>query len=121
MIKRYCASYFELINSVLIFKGIECPSCRKVFPSITKEQLSNWPKNLALNNAVSHFKGMSTDDKSAKNEDVKFCGDHPTENVNLVCEPCKLPVCHLCLCADEGKHAGHKVVAIKTATQKIKV
>ena len=187
----------------LIFKGIECPSCRKAV-KITKDKLNHLPRNLALENIVIRYseerskslrKSLSLDspvlellnsptadgielpefpseskqtcelcegahpsraawycmqcevaychacfgkfhprrgslarhklkqpsETDAVMDKPSFCVDHETEHNAIFCDFCKTLVCHLCVCDEVGKHAGHKMLAPDAAYRKIKV
>ncbi|XP_053330261.1 E3 ubiquitin-protein ligase TRIM36 [Spea bombifrons] len=49
---------------------------------------------------------------------VLMCPEHETEKVNMYCEICRRPVCHLCKLA--GAHANHRVTTMSTAYKTLK-
>ena len=51
----------------------------------------------------------------------EYCVDHVTEVASIFCDRCKTLICSLCMCEDEGKHGGHKVLAPDSAAKRIKV
>ena len=48
-----------------------------------------------------------------------MCPEHEMEKVNMYCEVCKRPVCHLCKLG--GSHANHKVTSMSSAYKILKV
>lgn len=48
-----------------------------------------------------------------------MCPEHEMEKVNMYCEVCKRPVCHLCKLG--GSHANHKVTSMSNAYKILKV
>ncbi|NXL94375.1 TRI36 ligase, partial [Alectura lathami] len=44
---------------------------------------------------------------------ILMCPEHETERVNMYCEICRRPVCHLCKLG--GSHANHRVTTMSTA------
>uniref|UniRef100_A0A8C5PIP0 Tripartite motif containing 36 n=1 Tax=Leptobrachium leishanense TaxID=445787 RepID=A0A8C5PIP0_9ANUR len=49
---------------------------------------------------------------------VLMCPEHEMEKVNMYCEICRRPVCHLCKLA--GSHANHKVTTMSNAYKTLK-
>ncbi|KAM9329646.1 E3 ubiquitin-protein ligase TRIM36 isoform 1-T1 [Gastrophryne carolinensis] len=49
---------------------------------------------------------------------VLMCPEHESEKVNMYCEICRRPVCHLCKLA--GSHANHKVTTMSNAYKTLK-
>ncbi|XP_041436370.1 E3 ubiquitin-protein ligase TRIM36 isoform X3 [Xenopus laevis] len=49
---------------------------------------------------------------------VLMCPEHEMEKVNMYCEICRRPVCHLCKLG--GAHANHKVTTMSTAYKTLK-
>ncbi|KAM8960788.1 E3 ubiquitin-protein ligase TRIM36 [Pelodytes ibericus] len=49
---------------------------------------------------------------------VLMCPEHETEKVNMYCEICRRPVCHLCKLA--GAHANHRVTTMSNAYKTLK-
>ncbi|XP_034026371.1 E3 ubiquitin-protein ligase TRIM36 isoform X4 [Thalassophryne amazonica] len=49
---------------------------------------------------------------------VLMCPEHEMEKVNMYCEVCKRPVCHLCKLG--GSHANHKVTSMSSAYKILK-
>uniref|UniRef100_A0A8C6SUY4 Tripartite motif containing 36 n=1 Tax=Neogobius melanostomus TaxID=47308 RepID=A0A8C6SUY4_9GOBI len=49
---------------------------------------------------------------------VLMCPEHEMEKVNMYCEVCKRPVCHLCKLG--GAHANHKVTSMSSAYKILK-
>ncbi|KAK7933200.1 hypothetical protein WMY93_004096 [Mugilogobius chulae] len=49
---------------------------------------------------------------------VLMCPEHEMEKVNMYCEVCKRPVCHLCKLG--GTHANHKVTSMSSAYKILK-
>ncbi|XP_063820216.1 E3 ubiquitin-protein ligase TRIM36 isoform X1 [Pseudophryne corroboree] len=49
---------------------------------------------------------------------VLMCPEHEAEKVNMYCEICKRPVCHLCKLA--GAHANHRVTTMSNAYRTLK-
>lgn len=50
---------------------------------------------------------------------VLMCPEHEMEKVNMYCEVCRRPVCHLCKLG--GSHANHKVTSMSNAYKILKV
>uniref|UniRef100_A0A3Q2WNC7 Tripartite motif containing 36 n=1 Tax=Haplochromis burtoni TaxID=8153 RepID=A0A3Q2WNC7_HAPBU len=50
---------------------------------------------------------------------VLMCPEHEMEKVNMYCEVCRRPVCHLCKLG--GSHANHKVTSMSSAYKILKV
>lgn len=50
---------------------------------------------------------------------VLMCPEHEMEKVNMYCEVCRRPVCHLCKLG--GSHANHKVTTMSSAYKILKV
>jgi len=48
-----------------------------------------------------------------------MCPEHEMERVNMYCEICRRPVCHLCKLG--GCHANHRVTTMSTAYKTLKV
>lgn len=48
-----------------------------------------------------------------------MCPEHEMEKVNMYCEVCRRPVCHLCKLG--GSHANHKVTSMSSAYKILKV
>lgn len=48
-----------------------------------------------------------------------MCPEHEMEKVNMYCEVCRRPVCHLCKLG--GSHANHKVTSMSNAYKILKV
>lgn len=48
-----------------------------------------------------------------------MCPEHEMERVNMYCEICRRPVCHLCKLG--GGHANHRVTTMSTAYKTLKV
>lgn len=48
-----------------------------------------------------------------------MCPEHEMEKVNMYCEVCRRPVCHLCKLG--GSHANHKVTSMGSAYKILKV
>lgn len=48
-----------------------------------------------------------------------MCPEHEMEKVNMYCEVCRRPVCHLCKLG--GSHASHKVTSMSSAYKILKV
>ncbi|XP_066459175.1 E3 ubiquitin-protein ligase TRIM36 isoform X2 [Eleutherodactylus coqui] len=49
---------------------------------------------------------------------VLMCPEHESEKVNMYCEICRRPVCHLCKLA--GSHANHRVTTMSNAYKTLK-
>ncbi|MGH0163437.1 UNVERIFIED_CONTAM: hypothetical protein FKN15_067515 [Acipenser sinensis] len=49
---------------------------------------------------------------------VLMCPEHEMEKVNMYCEVCRRPVCHLCKLG--GSHANHKVTSMSSAYKLLK-
>ncbi|KFV09480.1 E3 ubiquitin-protein ligase TRIM36, partial [Tauraco erythrolophus] len=49
---------------------------------------------------------------------ILMCPEHEMERVNMYCEICRRPVCHLCKLG--GSHANHKVTTMNTAYKTLK-
>ncbi|XP_009071181.1 PREDICTED: E3 ubiquitin-protein ligase TRIM36, partial [Acanthisitta chloris] len=49
---------------------------------------------------------------------VLVCPEHEMERVNMYCEICRRPVCHLCKLG--GRHANHRVTTMNTAYKTLK-
>ncbi|TNN55924.1 E3 ubiquitin-protein ligase TRIM36 [Liparis tanakae] len=54
----------------------------------------------------------------AQHEYVLMCPEHEMEKVNMYCEVCRRPVCHLCKLG--GSHANHKVTSMSSAYKILK-
>lgn len=50
---------------------------------------------------------------------VLMCPEHEMEKVNMYCEVCRRPVCHLCKLG--GSHANHRVTSMSSAYKILKV
>lgn len=50
---------------------------------------------------------------------ILMCPEHEMERVNMYCEICRRPVCHLCKLG--GSHANHRVTTMSTAYKTLKV
>lgn len=48
-----------------------------------------------------------------------MCPEHEMEKVNMYCEVCRRPVCHLCKLG--GSHANHRVTSMSSAYKILKV
>uniref|UniRef100_A0A8C2Y7N4 Tripartite motif containing 36 n=1 Tax=Coturnix japonica TaxID=93934 RepID=A0A8C2Y7N4_COTJA len=49
---------------------------------------------------------------------ILMCPEHEMEKVNMYCEICRRPVCHLC--KQSGSHANHRVTMMSTAYKTLK-
>ncbi|XP_023404824.1 E3 ubiquitin-protein ligase TRIM36 isoform X7 [Loxodonta africana] len=49
---------------------------------------------------------------------ILMCPEHETERINMYCELCKRPVCHLCKLG--GNHSNHRVTTMSTAYKTLK-
>uniref|UniRef100_A0A669PMN0 Tripartite motif containing 36 n=1 Tax=Phasianus colchicus TaxID=9054 RepID=A0A669PMN0_PHACC len=49
---------------------------------------------------------------------ILMCPEHEMEKVNMYCEICRRPVCHLCKLG--GSHANHRITAMSTAYKTLK-
>ncbi|KAM6224302.1 LOW QUALITY PROTEIN: E3 ubiquitin-protein ligase TRIM36 [Rhynchocyon petersi] len=49
---------------------------------------------------------------------VLMCPEHETERINMYCELCRRPVCHLCKLG--GTHSNHRVTTMSTAYKTLK-
>lgn len=113
---------YKLIHSMfdVLFSAFKCPTCRQRL-RINKDQLT---LNLALKNAVIHFK-QTSEEKEKSNLKKDKCRDHSLEGMTVFCETChetcQIWVCHLCLCEEVGRHIGHKVTTIEKAYIRMKV
>lgn len=50
---------------------------------------------------------------------ILMCPEHEMERVNMYCEICRRPVCHLCKLG--GTHANHRVTSMSSAYKILKV
>lgn len=50
-----------------------------------------------------------------------YCRDHETDIASIFCDTCRVLICSLCVCDGEGKHSGHKILALETACKRIRV
>lgn len=48
-----------------------------------------------------------------------MCPEHETERINMYCELCRRPVCHLCKLG--GNHSNHRVTTMSSAYKTLKV
>uniref|UniRef100_A0A8D2CRT8 Tripartite motif containing 36 n=1 Tax=Sciurus vulgaris TaxID=55149 RepID=A0A8D2CRT8_SCIVU len=50
---------------------------------------------------------------------ILMCPEHETERINMYCELCRRPVCHLCKLG--GNHSNHRVTTMSSAYKTLKV
>ena len=110
--------------------GLSCPTCRQVTP-IPDRGVAGLQPAFHINHLLEVQESLQkvenpapTPEGAAKDPEivrpsVRFCFDHPEEELRLYCETCGELVCVQCIMKD-GKHHDHDSALIKKAFDKYK-
>ena len=110
--------------------GLSCPTCRQVTP-IPDRAVAGLQPAFHINHLLEVQESLqkvenpaATPEGAAKDPEivgpsVRFCFEHPEEELRLYCETCGELVCVQCIMKD-GKHHDHDCAVLKKAFEKYK-
>ena len=110
--------------------GLSCPTCRQVTPipdrgvaglqpAFHTNHLLEVQESLQkVENPAPTLEGAAKDPEIVESS-VRFCFEHPEEEIRLYCETCGELVCVQCIMKD-GKHHDHDCAVLKKAFEKYK-
>ncbi|GAB1301696.1 RING-type E3 ubiquitin transferase [Apodemus speciosus] len=123
-----------------IEKELICPACKELFthPLILPCQHSVCHKCvkellLSLDDSFNDVASDSSNQSSPRlrltspsmdkidkinRPEILMCPEHETERINMYCELCRRPVCHLCKLG--GNHSNHRVTTMSSAYKTLK-
>eukprot|EP00058_Branchiostoma_floridae_P006925 XP_002592413.1 hypothetical protein BRAFLDRAFT_67279 [Branchiostoma floridae] len=94
---------------------LKCPNCQ-LQVSLPPEGVTGLPEN---HSAAKFCEKLSKTDANADKQAKprNKCSQHPSEDYQLYCTQCDVPVCYVCL---EETHDGHSMTSLKKATKERK-